>query len=417
MMEERRGKMVRKKFGAMLVALLTGVVLSAGSASAQFGYLMGDPATGKLIPAYRVAPNTSTVIGLTNTIGGKDGPNTSFGDIAVHVTVFSKRSTEILNFDLCLSPSDFGFVVLQVAAPNSQQQAELNKRFAKVRVLSVTNDGIPEEGYVTMGVVGVFSSHEGKCNDFDFAPRVPPHVYDLITHDNAEYLATWAILLDIGQGFFATEIPTPTANVDPTNGVVSGGIGAYGLIPGPPTGSACGGTPNPFDEFPFVCGVANNPFGVGGNWVLARFDVNPSVDSHTEVFVWLKRNAFVVANDPGSGVNRGTASIIGFLDCEDEFRVSTNIPLPDEVNVINPDSLPAMGQCKAIGQYRGNLLFSMPDTGFLWSQITQEGAHFRQNYLGYNLGDNDFIDCADDYNDFFNDPYTSAPPLCYGKIN
>jgi len=80
-MEERRGKMDRKKFGAVLVALLTGVVLSAGSASAQFGYLMGDPATGKLIPFYRVGVNTSTIIGVTSTEGGALGPNVGEGDL------------------------------------------------------------------------------------------------------------------------------------------------------------------------------------------------------------------------------------------------------------------------------------------------------------------------------------------------
>jgi hypothetical protein len=414
-MEERRGKMDRKKFGAVLVALLTGVVLSAGSASAQFGYLMGDPSTGKLIPFYRVAANLATIIGVTSTEGGAFGPNVGEGDLAVHVTIFSKRSVEILNFDLCLSPSDFGFIVLQQDGPTAQQTAELNKRFAKARVISVANDGIPTEGYVTMAVIAEFESHEGKCQNaqpYDF-PEFPPSWYVLTHHANEEHLATWAILADVGQGFFATEIPTPTANVDPFNGVVSGGIGAYGLIPGPPLT----GTANPFDEFPLVSGASNNPFGVGGSWVLARFDVNPALDSHTEVFVWLKRNAFVVSNDPGSGINRATASVIGFLDCEDEFRVSTPIPLPDEVNIIDPNTLSGIGQCKSLAQYRGNLLFSMPDTGFLWSQITQESAHFRQNYLGYNLGDNDFIDCADDYNDFFNDPETSAPPLCYGKIN
>jgi hypothetical protein len=33
----------------------------------------------------------------------------------------------------------------------------------------------------------------------------------------------------------------------------------------------------------------------------------------------------------------------------------------------------------------------MPDNGFLWSQITQEGQNFRENFLGYNLDCNTFI--------------------------
>jgi hypothetical protein len=237
--------MDRKKFSAALVALLTGVVLSAGSASAQFGYLMGDPATGKLIPFYRISANLATVIGLTSTEGGSFGPNVGEGDVIVHVTIFSRRSVEILNFDLCLSPSDFGFVVLQQNGPTSTQQNELNRRFAKARVISVTNDGIPDEGYVTMAIIDEFSSHNGKCSgDLVDDPKLsyPPDVAHLTSHGSPnpesgdsleEHLATWAILLDVGQGFFATEIPTPTAVINPYTCAAGGGIGAYGLIPGP----------------------------------------------------------------------------------------------------------------------------------------------------------------------------------------
>jgi hypothetical protein len=407
-MEERRGKMDRKKFGAALVALLTGVVLSAGSASAQYGYLMGDPSTGKLIPAYRTGANTATVIGFTSTEGGSLGPNVGEGDLSVHVTVFTKRSQEVLNFDLCLSPSDFGFIVLQATGPNAQQQEELNKRFHKVRILSVAADNIPVEGYVTMVITAEFESNDGKCNNVesDEFPTYPPTVDVLVNHNNEEHLATWAILLDVGQGFFAAEIPTVTANIDPVSGAAHGGIGAYGLIPGPPLDPS--GCANPFDEFP--CVLSPQP----SSHVIARFDVNPSVDSHTDIFVWLQRNSTIVPGDPGSGVTR-TGTFTGFLDCEDEFRVSTTLSLPDELNVIDPDTLPGINQCKAVDQFRGNLLFAMPDTGFVWSQITQEGAHFRENYLGYNLGDNDFIDCADGFQDFFNSCDTSSLTLCGGN--
>jgi len=262
-----------------------------------------------------------------------------------------------------------------------------------------------------MTVLAEFESHEGKCQNVESEEFIeyPPSVSTLIDHSNEEHLATWAILADVGQGFFASEIPTPTANINPSTGAAGGGIGAYGLIPGPPLSPI--GCANPFDEFPCVIGNSDSSH---GSTVIARFDVNPAVDSHTEIFVWLQRNANIVAGDPGSGVTR-SGSIIGFLDCEDEFRVSTNIPLPDEVNIIDPDTLAGIGQCKALGQYRGNLLFAMPDTGFLWSQITQESDHFRQNYIGYNLGDNDFIDCADGFQDFFNSCDTSAPTLCGGN--
>jgi len=269
-----------------------------------------------------------------------------------------------------------------------------------------------------MVVKGEFQSNDGKCNNLESDEPIdyPPTVSDLVNHNNEDHLATWAILLDVGQGFFATEIPTPTANIHPISGAATGGIGAYGLIPGPPLDSAANhpgdpdlnGCANPFDEFPCVLSPSDSSV------VIARFDVNPAVDSHTEIFVWLQRNSFIVPGDPGSGVTR-TGTFTAYLDCEDEFRVSTTLSLPDEVNIIDPNALPGIGQCKALGQYRGNLLFAMPDTGFLWSQITQEGAHFRQNYLGYNLGDNDFIDCADGFQDFFNSCDTSSLTLCGGN--
>jgi hypothetical protein len=405
-MEERRGTMDRRKFTATLVALAAGIALSAGSALAQTGYLMGDAAPNKLVPFYRVGPTLATIIGIEN-VEESEGPNDSGGeDIAVHVTIWTKRSSHVANFDLCLSPFDFGFIVLQQNPANAAQQAELAARGAKVRYYSVSGDNIPSEGYVTLQAVAEFDSTNGKCTG-----NVDPV-------DPNEGLATWAILADVGNGFFAAEIPTPT-----TNAGAKGGAGAFGLIPGPGLDSfGCG---NPFDEFPCVLPASVT----GSSTVIARFDVNAAVDSTTEIFVWLRRNAFTVPNDPGAGVNRSGASLTAFLDCEDELELSTTIFLPDEVNVLtwdsrNPATFPAsLSQCVAFGQNRGVLRFKMPDTGFLWSQITQESDHFRQTYLGYNLGDNDFIDCADGFNDFSDDCDTdltciddeaqsSGPRLC-----
>jgi hypothetical protein len=68
------------------------------------------------------------------------------------------------------------------------------------------------------------------------------------------------------------------------------------------------------------------------------------------------------------------------------------------VNVITLDSkvpsslLAGMAQCNALGQYRGVLEFLMPDTGQVWSHISQEGEHFRENFLGYNADCNDFVE-------------------------
>ncbi len=357
--------MDRKKFGAILVALVAGVVLSAGSALAQpsvalSGYLMGDPAPGKLVPFYRVSSTLATIIGLENleqdaTLEGEFGE-----DIAVHVTVRTTRSGEVLNFDLCLSPLDFGFIVLQQEVPTATQQSELTGslgRFHKARVLSVKGDGIPPEGYVTLRATAQFkhsSASEHLCDPVnvsdepgEFVPGAP------------EPLATWAILQDVGTGFFATEIPTPTAIVDPGSGVASGGVGAFGLIP-------------------------------AGNQVLTRFDVNPQVGSQTtEIFVWLRHNASIIADDFDTLIR--PAAVSAFVDCEDELELSQTILMQHQVNVIDPDKLPGIFQCKSLAQYRGVLRFTLPDTGFLWSQISQEGSHFRETFLGYNLENNGFI--------------------------
>jgi hypothetical protein len=364
--------MDRKKFTATLVALAAGIVLSAGSIWAQSpdpavtGYLMGDPSPGKLIPYFKAEGGVATIIGIENVYGNR-GPNIPFGDVAVHVTVFTVDSQETINLSLCYSPFSFGYLVLQEPLPSAAQLADLAvptglgvTRAFKSRILSFAGGDIPHEGYVSLRAEVVLGSHNGSCqandpiNDFDFFP-----FFDA----DPTPLATWAIIQDIGSGFFATEVPTPTANVVPsdgpsslTRGNVYGGVGAFGLIP-------------------------------VGNQVIARYDVNPSVDSETFIFVWLAHN--------GNG-----SAYPAVLDCEDELEISTNINIDKEVNIVNPDALGGIGQCKLFGQFRGVLRFIMPDTGFLWSHITQEGAHFRMNFLGYNLGDNDFIDCADGFNDF-----------------
>jgi hypothetical protein len=405
--------MDRRKFSAMFIVLAVGFLLSAGRESARAagyvelsGYLMGDPAPGKLVPYYRVGPNLATIIGFDNLesgglIGGSGGL-----DIGVHVVIFSKRSSRIANFFLCLSPFDFGFLVLQQNPPSPAQQAELAQRFAKARIYSVNGDGIPTEGYVTLKAVAKYNSHDGTCGQFkddEVDSFFDPFGYNAL--GVSEPLAAWTILQDVGTGFFGTEVPTFTAKVTSpgessvADGAAFGGVaspgfdgvgGSYGLIPGPPLS----GTPNPFDE---SCWVASpNPSNT--NRVIVRYDVNPNISSKTEIFIWLARNAFVVSNDPGAGCFRGGATTSVFIHCEDELTLSGFIPTPDEVNVITLDSqipsslLAGMNQCNQLGQYRGVLEFLMPDTGQLWSHISQEGEHFRENFLGYNADCNIFID-------------------------
>ena len=413
--------MDRKKFGAVFIALMVGTFLSVGSVWAAAptqlsGYLMGDPAPGKLVPYYKVGTNLATIIGFDSL--EEDGFASGAGeDIFVHVVIFDKRSTRIADFPLCLSPFDFGFLVLQQKPASATQTAELfaGGRFHKARIYSVDGDGIPSEGYVTIKAVVEFNSNDGTCGKFK-----DDQIEESIDDGTSEPLAAWAILQDIGSGFFATEIPVVTAQV--TNpgerslfdsaalgGVASPGnvfpgnegIGvSYGLIPGPPldlTAVAPGGLTL---LKPFV----KSPKDSNSNRVFVRYDVNPFVGSKTDIYIWLARNAFIVPNDPGSGVVRGSATTGVRVDCEDELELSGSIPTPDEVNVISLDAtkpstftaggvkLGSLAQCQAVGQYRGVLQFLMPDTGFVWSQISQENEHFRENFLGYNASCNTFID-------------------------
>ena len=210
---------------------------------------------------------------------------------------------------------------------------KIANRGQKVAFVSVDGDFIPTEGYVTFKATEIFDSKDGSCT---------------VTTTACPELATWAILQDVGSGFFGTEIPMPTANIDSTTGAVSGGPGALGLI-------------------------------AQDNTVIARFDVNPSFDMDTDIFVWLNSNGTLVAG--GNFVR----NVSGYLQCEDELQISTTIPLPFEVNVIDPSTLGGIGQCTQAGQFRGVLRFVMPDNGFLWSHIAQEGQNFRENFLGYNL--------------------------------
>jgi hypothetical protein len=337
--------MERKKFGAGLTALVAGIVLSAGSAFAH-GYVQGDPSVGKLVPVYEVTSTQATIIGLENVLTGASGvisgnPATPY--IFVHVVLFDILSTEVFNVTLCLSPYDFGFIILQQDPASAAQIAETGFG-VKILVASVTGDFIPNVGYVTLAVTGKADNCLGEGATTLAVGDYP--------------LAAWTIIQDVSTGFTGTEIPTTTAGVSGASGVITCGAG---LTP------TCNGL------------IPNN------STVIARYDINPDVGSETSIYVWLNSNGALIAG--------GTffRNVSGFLQCEHELQVSTTIPLPFEVNIIDPSTLGGVGQCIQAGQYRGVLRFQMPDTGFLWSHISQKDANFRMNFIGYNLSHNSFL--------------------------
>lgn len=311
----------------MFIGLPAGATAGLGFS----GVVVGDPAPGKLIPYYEVNDNLATLIGVENTLGNQ-GPH-SGNDVFVHVVIFTTKSVEQTNFSLCLSPFDFGFIVLQKSKISAVQADELTgslQRFRKGRVITVQDDGIQTQGYVSLQAIASIASTDGSCSGERLTFFEP---------GDTEPLAAWAILQDVGQGFFATEIPTLTAAVN--SGVVSGGAGAYGLFP-------------------------------QDSYIAARFDINPNIDAHSTIYVWL------ASND-------ASRAIVAWLDCEDEFEMSTLLPLPNELNLIDPTTLPGVAQCRLLSQHRGVLRFKIPDDGFVWSQITQAGLHFREHFLGYRL--------------------------------
>jgi hypothetical protein len=333
--------MERKKFGAGLIALVAGIALSAGSAFAQSGYLQGDPAYGKLIPYYTVDANTATIIGIERVGAGMSA------FISVGVAIFDVYGADKYGgIFLCLSAYEFGYVILQDATASGAQVAETLRDDV---IIASVEGGLSSSGYVTLAVTGAGSS----C----LAAEGADVAMDIELMDR---FAAWTVVQDIGTGFYATEIPTTTADVDAAGAITCrDGAGEISM-----TATCAGLIPK-------------------GNTVVARYDTNPYVGSMTSIFVWLNSNA-----DMSMRSDLTTA----YMQCEDgEPGHVVDISLPDKVNVLNPATFTAMEQCVVAGQYRGVLRFGMPAHGFLFSHISQVNASYRMNFLGYNLDQNHFI--------------------------
>jgi hypothetical protein len=335
--------MERKKFGAGLIALVAGIALSAGSAFAQSGYLQGDPAYGKLIPYYTVDANTATIIGLEH-VGAIDSDTDvgvpASGFILVSVAIFDVYGADKYGgIFLCLSAYEFGYVILQDATASGAQVAETLRDDV---IIASVEGGLSSSGYVTLAVTGAGSSCQGM---------IGPNTL----MDSEHRIAAWTVVQDIGTGFYATEIPTTTANVD-ADGAIDCAVDEV------PVGATCAGL------IPM------------GNTVVARYDTNPYVGSMTSIFVWLNSDAVLPMRD----------SVKASMQCENGMEIRVTIPMPDKVNVLNPATFTAIEQCPP-GQYRGLLRFDMPDDGFLFSHISQVNASYRMNFLGYNLDQNHFI--------------------------
>ena len=127
------------KFCVGLVALVAGLALSAGSASATKGHVAGDPSVMKLVPYYSAGDTMATSIGVQNirsgdndtrtnmdadgealdpaayTVGaGEVDPDMDLGGKGLVITVLMHDATGMMVGDeeLCLEQGEFGAVVL-----------------------------------------------------------------------------------------------------------------------------------------------------------------------------------------------------------------------------------------------------------------------------------------------------------------
>ena len=242
------------KFCAGLVALVAGLALSAGNASATRGYVGGDPAMMKLVPYYETGDARATIIGVQNlseleastmmaNMGVTDAqadldaenamdapdPTTVAGfekDLAdamdatytehifVDVNVYDAMGMMMGEATLCLADHQFGYVVLQGPAADmadSHQGARL----------SVADGDISPYGYVEIMAEGTkytsCTAESGRTSrGFVSVVTGVDSEGDDVTTGAKSMIAAWTIIQDVGDGFFGTEVPTVTISKEMT---------------------------------------------------------------------------------------------------------------------------------------------------------------------------------------------------------
>jgi hypothetical protein len=259
--EERSNVMKMNKLFAGLVALIAGLALSAGSASATKGYTIGDPAAMKLIPFYETGGSLFTAIAVQNMspqematmtantlvadlqdyLAGENPSAalvalsddyventalvmTSLDSVAaveaalekammdaytehlfVVVRVHDAEGMMMAEDSLCLAENQQGYVVI---TGDGMAESIANRGL----VLSMAADEIDAYGYVTVMAEGQkFTSCEGTPRK-GLVPVVvsAADVDPPVTTGANGMIAAWTILQDVGSGFFGTEIPTST---------------------------------------------------------------------------------------------------------------------------------------------------------------------------------------------------------------
>lgn len=227
------------------VAMVAGLAL-AGSAWATSGYMTGDAAMMKLIPYYETGENRATLIGIQNMSPREDSTNALHKAVAdaekmlmdntnpdldeiarlekaiadaqaklykehVFITVTAYDDMGMMMdgavATLCLAEQQFGYVVLQGGADMGMDGHQGMR-------LSVMDGDIPEMGYVKVVAedrkftsCGVTGPNRLMNVDTDATDE------DIDIRGAMSRVASWAIIQDVGIGFFGTEVQSATLSM------------------------------------------------------------------------------------------------------------------------------------------------------------------------------------------------------------
>ena len=175
-------------FGLALTLVLGCWVGSTSAAPLQ-------AASALLVPYYEVGGNLATLIGVQH-VGDPEPGKSSVIDVFVHN---GDDGEVVMTSSICLDGDEFGFVALQSPQPTAR---DTNQGV----YFSVAEDGIDSTGFVTLAY-GAATSDCGRSGDAAGSAR--------------NVMVAWAILQDVGDGFFATEIPVAEVGWGATVGAVA----------------------------------------------------------------------------------------------------------------------------------------------------------------------------------------------------
>lgn len=265
------------RFFTGLVALVAGLALSAGSAYATKGYLMGDSAPSKLVPHYEIGDTKNTIIGVQNMMSGDNEnqecgilnsltaplPQVCMGDydndpatdptgpaadnaaqiatanaqanmddatnLIVTAMAYGPSGAMQATKDICLAPGAFGYFVLgkmgmdMEMGPNAAMFSMGDGTFGTDGTMTTTNDDgttttgpmYVDYGYVTLVASDRVSHCDGRRTPNDEAVRITVPNSDA---DNDRIvnpaIAAWTIIHDPGMGSFGVEVPTVTVTMN-----------------------------------------------------------------------------------------------------------------------------------------------------------------------------------------------------------